>query len=390
MRQARKEGILSKDYYQILGVSRNASESDIKKAYRKLAVKHHPDRNANDPKAKERFQEINTAHDVLKDPQKRAAYDRVGHDAFQGSGGFHAGPDFSEFGQGDFSSVFDDLFSHFAGGTTRQGGGGQPRDARVHGEDMYYQMDLTLEEAFAGKSASIRFATMVECKPCAGTGSKSKTKPSVCQQCGGRGQVNVQRGIFMMAAECPSCKGAGVSIADPCTSCRGKGCVRGQKELKVMIPAGIEDQAQVRLSGKGGAGARGGRAGDLYIQVRIKPHVLFQRKGADLYCEYPLSFALAALGGSIEVPTIDGKEEQVNIPAGTQYGDQIAVFGKGMSQLNRSQRGNLYVQARVYTPVNLNSDQKDLIKRMHESEKNHAPKAKGFFSTLKKFFKKNT
>jgi len=379
---------LSKDYYHILGLDRNASEGDIKKAYRKLAIKLHPDRNSNDPKAKERFQEINTAHDVLKDPQKREAYDRVGHEAFQGAGGFHAGPDFSGFSQGDFSSVFDDLFSHFSG--SAGGASGRARDTRVRGEDMYDQMDLTLEEAFAGKTVLMRLAAMVECATCKGTGSKSQKKPVACKTCAGKGQVNVQRGIFVMAAECPGCKGAGGSITDPCTQCRGKGRVRGTKELTVALPAGIEDGAQVRLSGKGGAGARGGADGDLYIQVRIMPHALFQRKGVDLYCQYPISLSLAALGGSISVPIIDGKEEEVTVPEGTQYGDQILVRGKGMSQLNRSQRGNLYVQAQVYTPIHLSSQQKELMKQIQESEKNHAPKVKGFFSTLKKWFKKNT
>ena len=374
---------MKKDFYQILGVSRDALEGDIKKAYRKLAVKYHPDRNPDDKSATERFQEISAAHDILKDPQKRAAYDRVGHDAFQGAGGFHANPDFSGFSQGDFSSVFDDLFSQFRGD-----GGGSTRsyDTRIRGDDMYYQMDMTLEEAFSGKSALIRFATLMPCVSCESTGSKSKKKPEACQRCSGRGRVHVQRSIFTMESECPGCHGSGVSVADPCTRCRGGGRVRGDKELKVAIPAGIEDGSQVRLSQKGGAGARGGAAGDLYVQVRIKPHALFHRKGSDLYCQYPLSVALAALGGSVNVPTIDGQEESVSIPEGTQYGDQIVVRGKGMSQLNRSQRGNLYVQAHVYTPINLSVSQKEFMQKIQEEEKNRAPEAQGFFKKLKRWF----
>jgi molecular chaperone DnaJ len=376
---------LSKDYYQILGVNSNASEDEIKKAYRKLAIKHHQDRNPDDAEAKKRFQEIETAHEVLKDPQKRAAYDRVGHEAFQGSGGFHAGPDFSDFAQGDFSSIFEDFVSQFGGGSARQS---RARDTGVRGDDIYYQMDLTLEEAFQGKSDTIRFKTMTSCQPCKGTGSKSAQKPDVCRQCRGRGQVNVQRGIFMMATECQECRGVGVIISDPCGKCRGLGRVRGDKDLKITIPKGIEDESQVRIAQKGGAGVRGGGFGDLYVQIRIRTHDLFQRIGADLYCEQPISMSLAALGGRISVPTIDGEEAEVSIPAGTQYGDKIALRARGMSQLNRSQRGVFYVKASVYTPLNLSDEQKDLMKALQESEKNYTPRVQSRLQKIKQWFKK--
>ncbi len=377
----------NQDYYSILGVEKTASQSDIKKAYLKLAKKYHPDRNSASD-AKERFQSISTAYEVLSDLDKRAAYDRVGHDAFENGGGFQGNQGFSGFSHGDFSSVFDDIFSQFSQGAGRRST--RTRDTRVRGDDMYYQVDLSLEEAFSGKKMPIRFTTLVSCESCTGTGSASKKSASVCSKCGGQGQVNVQRGMFIMASECQACRGEGVVIQDPCTRCRGQGRVRADQTVNVIIPAGIDEDAQVRLSQKGGAGARGGAAGDLYIQIRIKPHDIFQRKGRDLYCQYPVSMFTAALGGVIMVPTIDGGEEKVIIPEGTQYGDSIMVRDKGMSQLKRTQRGHLYIQARVYTPVRLTKQQKEWMEQLQQSEQstqNRSSKINSFFDAVKGFFK---
>lgn len=373
---------MEQNFYAILGVSSTATPSEIKKAYHKKALKYHPDKNPGDKEAEKNFKEINAAHEILSDPKKREAYDRMGHAAFQQSqGGGHEG--FSQgFDSGDFSSIFEDLFSDFVGG-----GRSKAPQSSPTGGDVYYQVAISLEEAFRGLSTEIQFPTYVACGTCASTGSKSKSKPKTCSSCRGRGRVHTQRGLFAVEMECRSCQGMGAVVSDPCSDCKGSGRVRSQKKLNVSIPAGIHDQSQIRISEKGESGIRGGSFGDLYVQVHIKSHDLFQRKDNHLYFRYPISMTLAALGGEIEVPVIEGETVKIKIPEGTQYGQNIVVRQKGMSQLNRSQRGDMYIQAEIYIPVQLNSKQKTLLNEFQEEEKNKTPEANGFFSKIKGFLK---
>ncbi len=373
-----------RDYYDVLGVQRNASEQDLKSAFRKLAKDHHPDRNPDDNGAEQKFKEINEAYEVLKDPQKRAAYDRFGHAAFDGGmggrGGGGFGPDFAS----SMSDIFDDLFGEFMGGRR---GGQQRRSGRERGADLRYNMEITLDDAFSGKTAQIRVPTSVTCETCSGTGAKAGTKPVTCATCGGAGKVRASQGFFTIERTCPTCQGRGETIADPCPACNGAGRVVKERTLSVNIPAGVEDGTRIRLSGEGEAGLRGGPAGDLYIFLSIKPHEFFQRDGADVFCRVPISMTTAALGGQVEVPTLDGTVSRVKIPEGTESGKQFRLKGKGMPVLRSNTSGDLYIQVDVETPKNLTRRQRELLEEFEKlSAKDTSPESTGFFARMKDLF----
>jgi molecular chaperone DnaJ len=364
-----------RDYYDTLGVQRGASDSDLKAAYRKLAMKHHPDRNPGDKHCEHRFKEVNEAYEVLKDPDKRAAYDRFGHAAFeQGAGG----PGFGA----DFASTFADIFDDFFGMRGRARGSGRER-----GADLRYNMEITLFEAYQGKTAQIRVPTSVTCESCSGSGAKVGTSPTSCRTCGGIGKVRATQGFFTIERTCPSCQGRGETIETPCPSCNGAGRVTRERTLSVTIPIGVEDGTRIRLAGEGEAGLRGGPPGDLYIFLSIKPHEFFQRDGADLFCRVPIVMTTAALGGQIEVPTIDGGRTRVKIPEGTESGKQFRLKAKGMPVLRSKQQGDLYIQVEVETPKNLSRKQRDLLKSFEEaSNPSTSPASTGFFARVKDFF----
>jgi molecular chaperone DnaJ len=370
-----------RDYYETLGLSRDADDESIKSAFRKLAKEYHPDRNPGDAEAEQRFKEVNEAYEALKDPQRRAAYDRFGHAAFDG--GF--GGDAHGFG-GDFSAsmsdIFDDLFGEFMGGRR-----GRSRTARERGSDLRYNMEITLDEAYTGKTAQIRVPTGVTCETCSGSGAKPGTSPTQCRTCGGIGKVRASQGFFTIERVCPSCQGRGEMIQDPCTACHGSGRITRERTLSVTIPAGVEDGTRIRLAGEGEAGLRGGPPGDLYIFLSIKPHEFFQRDGADLFCRVPVSMTTAALGGQIEVPTVDGGRGRVKIPEGTQTGRQIRLKGKGMPVLRSKATGDMYIQVEVETPKNLTRKQRDLLKQFDDaSNEDTNPNSAGFFARVKEFF----
>lgn len=373
-----------RDYYDVLGVQRNASEQDLKSAFRKLAKDHHPDRNPDDKSAEQKFKEINEAYEVLKDQQKRAAYDRFGHAAFDGGmggrGGGGFGPDFAS----SMSDIFDDLFGEFMGGRR---GTQQRRSGRERGADLRYNMEITLNDAFSGKTAQIRVPTSVTCETCSGSGAKSGTKPVACATCGGAGKVRASQGFFTIERTCPTCQGRGETIADPCSACSGAGRVVKERTLSVNIPAGVEDGTRIRLSGEGEAGLRGGSAGDLYIFLSIKPHEFFQRDGADVFCRVPISMTTAALGGQVEVPTLDGTTSRVKIPEGTETGKQFRLKGKGMPVLRSNTSGDLYIQVDVETPKSLTRRQRELLEEFEKlSAKETSPASTGFFARMKDLF----
>jgi len=366
------------DYYELLGVERGVSADDLKKAFRKQAMQCHPDRNPGNAEAEKKFKEINEAYEVLKDEQKRAAYDQYGHAAFenggrgQGGGGF----DFS----GNFTDVFDDLFGDFVGGGRR--GGGPAR-----GADMRYNLEITLEEAFKGKKTSIRVAGTVACEGCEGSGAAPGSQPVTCQTCRGQGKVRAQQGFFTIERTCPSCQGQGRMIKDPCTSCRGAGRKQKEKTLSVNIPAGVEDGTRIRLTGEGEAGPRGGPPGDLYIFLSLQQHQFFRRDGVNLFCRAPIPMTKAAMGGQIEVPSIDGSRARVTIPAGTQTGRQFRLKGKGMPVMRGAGVGDLYINAMVETPMNLTKRQKELLQEFEAAGgTNNSPESEGFFSKVKEFW----
>jgi molecular chaperone DnaJ len=367
-----------RDYYEVLGLSRGASEQDIKAAFRRLAKDCHPDRNPGDTSAEQKFKELNEAHETLRDPQKRAAYDQFGHAAFDGHGrGF--GPDFAS----SMSDIFDDLFGEFMGG--RRGRG--HRSGRERGADLRYNMEIDLAEALTGKTAQIRVPTSVTCEACTGTGANAGTQPSVCPTCTGAGKVRATQGFFTIERTCPSCQGRGEIINDPCDSCRGSGRAVKERTLSVNIPAGVEDGTRIRLAGEGEAGLRGGPAGDLYIFLAIKPHEFFQRDGADIFCRVPISMTTAALGGNIDVPTVDGSKTRVKVPEGTESGKQFRLKGKGMPVLRSKTVGDMYIQVEVETPKNLTRKQRDLLEAFErESNRETSPHSAGFFSKMKEFF----
>lgn len=366
-----------RDYYDVLGVQRGAGDSDLKGAYRKLAMKHHPDRNPGDKHCEQRFKEINEAYEVLKDPDKRAAYDRYGHAAFeQGMGG---APGFGA----DFASTFADIFDDFFGMGRRQGRG----SGRERGADLRYNMEITLEESYHGKAAEVRIPTSMTCEVCSGTGAKSGTKPKPCPTCGGYGRVRHAQGFFTLERTCLACQGRGQVIDDPCPACAGAGRVTRERTLSVNIPPGVEDGTRIRLGGEGEAGLRGGPAGDLYIFLSLTAHDFFQRDGADLHCRVPISMVTATLGGEFEVPTIDGGKTRVRVPEGTQSGRRFRLGAKGMPVLRSKQMGDMYVQVIVETPQKLTKRQRELLAEFEtlSSTETH-PESAGFFGRVKEFF----
>ncbi len=366
------------DYYETLGVSRSASGADIKSSFRKLAMKHHPDRNPGDKAAEQRFKELNEAYEVLKDDQKRAAYDHLGHAAFEnGGGGHHPG---GQFDFGSFADVFDDLFGDFMGG-------GRQRGSQSRGADLRYNLEISLEEAFEGKQAQIKVPTTVRCETCNATGSAKGAAPGACPGCRGSGRVRAQQGFFTIERTCPSCGGHGRVITDPCDACSGSGRVHREKTLSVKIPRGVEDGTRIRLSGEGEAGTRGGTPGDLYIFISVAAHRMFRREGANIFCRIPMPLSTAALGGQIEVPTIEGKRARLQIPEGTQTGHRFRLRGKGMTELNGNARGDMFAEIVVETPVNLTKRQKDLLREFEEAGGNSThPESEGFFSRVKELW----
>jgi len=373
------------DYYQTLGVSRSASESEIKKAFRKLAMKHHPDRNPNDKAAEKQFKAINEAYSILGDPEKKAAYDQFGHAGVEGAAG--GGPGAGGFGGFDFSGdIFGKIFEEFVGG-----GGGNPfHQQQQRGHDLSYNMNISLEEAIQGCSKEIQFRALSTCQACDGMGAKNPSDVSTCQQCHGQGQVRIQQGFLSIQQACPICHGQGKIIKDPCQECHGKKRVEKLRKLAVNIPAGIDGGNRIRLSGEGEAGASG-PAGDLYVEVQIQPHAIFKRDGNNLYCEMPIQFVEAALGSEITVPTIDGKVS-LKIPEETQTGATFRIRGKGVKGLRSHQAGDLICKIHIETPVKLDAEQKDLLRQFSESvSKNadkHRPKAATWFQKVKNFFQK--
>lgn len=370
-----------KDYYKVLGVEKSASEDELKKAYRKLAMDFHPDRNKDKPNAEEKFKEINEAYDTLKDPQKRAAYDRFGAGGPSGMGG--AGG-FSGAGFGSaFSDIFEDMFGEMMGGA----GGGRRSSGPLRGSDMQFSLDVTLEDAFKGKDAKLKIPTVATCDDCKGSGSADGGKAEKCADCGGAGRVRAQQGFFTIERACTTCGGQGSVIKSPCKTCSGAGRVRGDKTVQISIPAGISEGQRIRLSGEGEAGVRGGPAGDLFVLINIKPHKFFKREGANLHCRVPVPMTTAALGGNLDVPTIEGKKSSVKIPSGTQTGQQLRLKGQGMNIMRSENRGDMFVEIFVETPVNLDKKQTDLMKQLDDSlekaGRKNTPQSEGFFTKVK-------
>ncbi len=367
------------DFYETLGVAKSASADDLKKAYRKLAMQFHPDRNSGDKNAEQKFKDISEAYDILKDEQKRAAYDRFGHAAFEQGGG--RGP--GDFGfSGGFADIFDEMFGEFMGGGRR----GQAGPSR--GSDLRYNLEISLEESFRGKQTTIRVASLVACEGCKGSGAEPGSKPIACPTCHGRGRVRAQQGFFSIERTCPGCQGAGRVIDKPCRSCAGQGRARREKTLSVNIPPGVEDGTRIRLAGEGEVGIRGASAGDLYIFISVAPHRIFQRDGANIYCRVPLPITTAALGGAIEVPSVDGGRARVTVPPGTQSGHQFRLKSKGMTVLRSTARGDMFIEAVVETPVNLTRRQQELLREFEkegDSRRTH-PESEGFFARVKEFF----
>lgn len=373
-----------RDYYEVLGLSKDAGERDIKKAYKRMAMKYHPDRTKGDKALEDKFKEVKEAYEVLSDPQKRAAYDQFGHAGVDpnrgaGQGGFG--------GSADFGDIFGDVFGDIFGGGRRGGGGSR---APQRGADLRYNMELTLEEAVRGVSKEIRIPTLVHCEQCNGSGAKSGSKPKTCPTCHGSGQVQMRQGFFAVQQVCPTCHGRGQIISDPCSKCHGEGRYERSKTLSVKIPAGVDTGDRIRLSGEGEAGEHGAPAGDLYVQVHVKEHAIFTRDENNLYCEVPISFTQAALGGEIEVPTIDGRVK-LKVPTETQTDRMLRIRGKGVKSVRSNVVGDLICKVVVETPISLNEQQKELLRQLEESlggksSKKHKPRSEGFFDGVKKFF----
>ncbi|PCJ02728.1 MAG: molecular chaperone DnaJ [Alphaproteobacteria bacterium] len=376
------------DFYEVIGVEQSADAGEIKKAYRKLAMKYHPDQNQDNPKAEEKFKEINQAYDILKDEQKRAAYDQYGHAAFDGSMGGGGGHPGGMGGAGAFSDIFEDMFGDFMG----NGGGGRRSNGPARGSDMQYTMELSLENAYKGKEATIKIPVNDSCDECSGSGAQKGTSSQSCSTCNGAGRVRQQQGFFTIERACPTCHGEGAFIKDPCKKCAGAGRIKKAKTLKIKIPAGVETGRRIRLTGEGEAGLRGGSRGDLYVMMNVKPHKLFQRDGANLYCRVPITVTRAALGGEIDVPTIEGKRASVKIPSGTQTGQQFRLRGKGMSMLRSDAHGDMYINIFVETPVHLNKKQQDLLRDLDKSMDEgksagkNSPESSGFFKKIREFW----
>ncbi|MAQ86042.1 MAG: molecular chaperone DnaJ [Maritimibacter sp.] len=375
-----------RDFYDVLGVQKGATAEELKKAYRKKAKELHPDRNHDNPDAESQFKEVNEAYDALKDPQKKAAYDRFGHAAFDGGMGGGPRPG-GGAGQGDFASafsdVFDDLFGDFMGG---RGGGAGGRQRATRGSDLRYNLRVTLEEAHQGLQKTIKVPTSVQCSTCTGTGAEGGAEPTACPTCSGMGKVRAQQGFFTVERTCPTCGGIGQIIKTPCRACGGSGRVEKDRSLSVNIPAGVETGTRIRLAGEGEAGLRGGPTGDLYIFIEVEEHALFQRDGQSLFCLVPVSMTAAALGGDIEVPTIDGGRSRVKIPAGSQSGRQMRLRGKGMPALRGGGVGDMFIELAVETPVNLTSRQKELLKEFEKLGEDNNPESSSFFTKVKSFW----
>ena len=370
-----------RDYYDVLGVAKGADAATIKKAYRQKAKELHPDRNSDNPNAEAQFKEANEAYEVLKDENKKAAYDRYGHAAFEnGMGG--GGP---RGGQGDFGSafsdVFDDLFGDFMGGR-----GGGRRSAAQRGNDLRYNLRINLEDAFSGMQKTITVPTAVGCAACNGTGAEGGSEPQTCPTCSGMGKVRAQQGFFTVERTCPTCSGMGQTIKDPCTTCHGQGRVEKEKSLSVNIPAGVETGTRIRLAGEGEAGMRGGPTGDLYIFIEVQDHALFERESTNLYCRVPVSIATAALGGEIEVPTIDGGRSRVKVPEGSQSGRQMRLRGKGMPALRGGGVGDMFIELAVETPVKLTARQREILKEFDQLSEDNNPHGSSFFDSVKSFW----
>lgn len=369
-----------RDYYEVLGVAKAADDKEIKKAYRRLAMKYHPDRNPDDVAAEEKFKEATEAYEVLSDTQKKAAYDQYGHAGVDPNSGGGAG-----FGGGGFSDIFGDVFGDIFGGGR---GGGGSRASR--GADLRYNLELDLEDAVRGKSVKIRIPTQVVCKPCGGTGAANGAQPEICGTCNGQGQVRMQQGFFSVQQTCPTCRGKGKIIKNPCKSCHGSGVQEEQKTLSVKVPAGVDTGDRIRLAGEGEAGVQGGPAGDLYVQVSVKEHPIFTRDGSNLYCDVPITVVDAALGGELEVPTLDGRVK-LKIPAETQTGRMFRLRGKGVMPVRGGGAGDLMCRVAIETPVNLTKKQKDLLREFQETlesggGKKHAPQKHSWFEGVKRFF----
>ncbi|MGE0371486.1 MAG: molecular chaperone DnaJ [Gammaproteobacteria bacterium] len=367
------------DYYELLGVARNASEAELKKAYRRLAMKHHPDRNPDDKDSEEKFKEAKEAYDVLSDARKRAAYDQFGHagvDAAAGAGA-HGG-----YRSANFSDIFDDVFGDIFGARTGRG-------SVQRGADLRYDLELTLEDAVRGTTVKVRVPTHVACKTCEGSGAKKGTSPVTCTTCGGQGQVRMQQGFFSIQQTCPRCRGLGKIISEPCADCHGHGRVKETKTLSVKIPAGVDTDDRIRLAGEGEAGEHGGPAGDLYVLIRVRPHPIFVREGTDLHCEMPISFVTAAIGGDLDVPTLDGRVT-LKVPGETQTGRLFRLRGKGVRSVQGGAVGDLLCRVVVETPVNLSDQQKDQLREfertLQEKNESHSPRARSWLDGVKKFF----
>lgn len=376
------------DPYKTLGINQTASADEIKKAYRKLAMKYHPDKNPGDKSAEKKFREASEAYEILKDDQKRAAFDRYGHAAFEqgGMGGPGAGPGAaSGFGGFGFSGSFSDIIDEMFGGLN---GGGREESFQQSGSDVRFNLEISLEEAFRGTTARIKFPIGMTCEKCNGLGSEGGLTPTNCSSCQGRGKTRYQQGFFTIEKSCNSCGGTGKTITDPCKGCSGQGRVRREKNLEVKIPAGVEEGTRIRVSREGEAGLRGGPPGDLYVFISIKPHKLFSRQGGDLFCRIPISMVTAALGGEIVVPCIDGGKASLKIPAGTQGGQQLRLRGKGMSVLRSTAKGDLIIEAGVETPVNLSKKQKEILAQFEETsqQEQNNPESTGFFAKVKEFW----
>ncbi len=373
------------DLYATLGVDRGASADELKKAYRKLAMRYHPDKNPGDEEAEKKFKDISAAYDVLKDEEKRKMYDQYGEAAFSGGGGGGAGQGgFGFGGGGGFGDIFEDLFNMGFGGG---GGGRRSQAAEMRGSDLRYNLDVSMEDAYAGNSVTIKIPTYVTCDACGGSGSEGNSGSVECPDCHGTGSVRTQQGMFVLERTCGTCNGTGQVIKDPCTKCRGQGRVRKNKTLSVTIPRGVEEGTRMRLSGEGEAGMRGSAAGDLYVFISIKPHALFTREGADVHCEVPLKMTEAILGGQVEVPTLEGSRARITVPAGTQTGSRFRLKSKGMPYMRANGRyGDMYAHMVVETPVGLSKKQKELIKEFEEgSNDGCSPESEGFFSKVKDF-----
>lgn len=377
-----------RDYYEVLGVTKNAAEDEIKKAYRKLAMKYHPDRNQGDgaKAAEEKFKEAKEAYEMLSDPQKRAAYDQHGHAGVDPNAGFRGGPGAEGFG--GFAEAFGDIFGDIFNQGGRRGGGGGQQVYR--GSDLSYAMEITLEEAAMGKDSQIRIPSWDNCDTCGGTGAKPGTKAKTCTTCNGAGAVHMRQGFFSIQQPCPHCQGTGKIIPEPCTTCNGAGKIKRQKTLEVKIPAGINEGMRIRSAGNGEPGTNGGPAGDLYIEIRIKPHEIFERDGDDLHCNVPVGLTTAALGGAIEVPTLSSKLE-IELPEGTQHGKTFRLRGKGIKGIRSSYPGDLYCHVTVETPVKLTEHQRKLMKELDDSFRKggdkHSPNAKSWTDRVKDLFK---